>query len=528
MRAFDLPGRSPVYASQGMVATSHPLASGAALAILKEGGNAIDAAIAASAVLAVVEPQMTGIGGDCFCIVSEPDNTLFAINGSGRSAAHASLDWYLQQGIVNIAEHPAHTVTVPGAVQAWEALMLRFGTLGFDRLFRDAIYYAASGFPVAPKVAYDWRASVDKLKQNAGASMHYLHDGEPPGVGQIHAVPSLANTLKEIAKFGAQALYTGTIAADIVQTVKNLGGILSEEDLANASVDWVTPISTSYRGIELHEIPPNGQGITALVLLNLLNELNAHKLDANSAERVHMEMECARLAYSVRDAYVSDPQCMTASTDAILSSKHCHLLAQQFNPRKINPAINPPPLPNADTVYLSVVDKDQRAVSFINSIYHSFGSGIVTSGTAIVLQNRGACFVIEENHPNAIGPSKRPMHTIIPPMVTKDGKVEYCYGVMGGAYQPMGHAHVLTNLVDYGMDPQEALDHHRVFWADDGILELEAAAPGGLASFLEKLGHRTRKAQSPHGGGQVIKIDHAAGVLIAGSDSRKDGLAIGY
>ncbi|MCB1757891.1 MAG: gamma-glutamyltransferase [Gammaproteobacteria bacterium] len=528
MRAFDRPGRSAVHASHGMVATSHPLACSSALAILREGGNAVDAAIAASAVLSVVEPQMTGIGGDCFCILAEPDGSLHGLNGSGRAAANATLDWYRQQGIHSLAEHPAHAVTVPGSVKAWETLLERFGTLGFDRLFADAIDYAENGFVLAPRVACDWQLTRDKLRQNDGARRHYLRDGQAPAVGEKFRLPALANTLKAIARSGSAAMYTGRIAADIASTVQALGGFLSEEDLANVSADWVELISTHYRGVELFEIPPNGQGITALILLNLLNKLQAANLSADSAQRIHLEMECARLAYSVRDACVSDPQTMQANIDGLLSDEFANALAESFNPAQRKPDISLPAIPQADTVYLTVVDRDLRAVSFINSIYMSFGSGIVTTDSGVVLQNRGACFSLEENHPNAIGPSKRPMHTIIPAMAMKNGKVEYSFGVMGGAYQAMGHAHVLTNLVDYGMDPQEALDHPRVFWGDDGTLEFESATTAATLEALSKLGHQVRYAGTPHGGGQIIQIDHAAGVLIGGSDPRKDGQVQGY
>ncbi len=528
MRHFDLPGRSPVYACNGMVATSHPLASSTALKILQQGGNAVDAAIAASAVLGVVEPQMTGIGGDCFCIVADPDGTLHGLNGSGRSASRAHLDWYLERNISDLAVVPAHCVTVPGAVKAWETLTERFGTLDFNALFADAIFYAENGFSLAPRVAQDWHGAFEKLRQDTGSRSHYLPKGKPPACGQIIRLPALARTLRRIAQNGATAMYQGEVAADIARTVQSHGGFLSEEDLANVTADWVNPLSTRYNAVDIFEIPPNGQGMIALILINLLENLNADSLAADSAERIHLEIECGRIAYSVRDAYVADPKDMTVSVSTLLSQRYTEKLASQFNSRSRNNTISLPQLPCSDTVYLSVVDRDQRAVSFINSIYMNFGSGITSADTGIVLQNRGACFVVEDNHPNAIGPAKRPMHTIIPSMTTNNGKVEYCFGVMGGAYQPMGHAHVLCNLIDYGMDPQQALDHHRVFWGEDDVLELERGAPADLAESLIGLGHSVRNASSPHGGGQIIQIDREAGVLIGGSDSRKDGQAQGY
>ncbi len=528
MRNFELPGRSPVYASNGMVACSHPLASSSALKILQNGGNAVDAAIAANAVLAVVEPHMTGIGGDCFCIVAEPNGTLHALNGSGRSAAKAHLSWYLENNIQKLVDHPEHAVTVPGSVKAWETVLQKFGTQGFDQLFNDAIAYAENGFAIAPRIASDWLAATDKLSKNIGASIHYLNDNKAPRCGEVVSLPALAKTLRAIALKGSSAFYEGAIAKEIANTIQSLGGFLSEEDLANVSVDWVTPISTLYKGHELFELPPNGQGITALVMLNLLDKFNASLLPANSVERVHLEMECARLAYSVRDDYVADADAMKTSVQAMLSDAHTSSLAALYNAEKRNDNIILPELPNADTVYLTVVDKDQRAVSFINSIYMSFGSGIVTEESGIALQNRGACFVVEDGHVNAIDARKRPMHTIIPSLVKANGKVQYSFGVMGGAYQPVGHTHVLCNMLDYGMDPQEALDHCRVFWGDDDVLELESSAPKHMREGLESLGHKVRKASSPHGGGQIIRIDHESGVFIGGSDPRKDGQAQGY
>ncbi len=528
-RAFDLPGRSPVYATEGMVATSHALASSSALRVLQDGGNAVDAAIAASAMLCVVEPGSTGIGGDCFAIVAQPDGTLTGLNSSGRSASGANLGWYLEQGITKLDDHPVHAITAPGAVRGWETLLNAHGTMGFDRLLRDAIDYAENGFPVAPRVGRDWAGVEDEMAENAGALHNFLQDGKAPAVGSMHAVPNLAKTMRAIADKGSDALYTGPIAAEIASTVQDLGGFLSEEDLAQVSADWVTPVSTNYGGYDIHEIPPNGVGITALILLNLLEKIDARSLDSHSALRQHAEIECARLAYSVRDAYVSDPATMPVSVDALLSDKYASELAKGFDPDHRNSAIDLPPVPHSDTVYLTVVDRDLRAVSFINSVYNTFGSRIVTMDSGIALQNRGGCFVVEEGHPNAIGPSKRPLHTIIPGMATKDGRVAWSFGVMGGAYQPMGQALVLSNMIDHGFDPQEALDYPRVFWEEDGdALEIESGVSDEVAQGLRDRGHETVPAEHPHGGGQIIAIDHDRGVLIGASDPRKDGQAQGY
>ncbi len=527
-RDFQHPGRSPVMASEAMVATSHPLATATALKVLRDGGNAVDAAIAASAVLCVVEPQMTGIGGDCFAILHQPDGSIHGLNGSGRSAKKADLNWFTDRKIDSFEQHMAHTVTVPGALKAWETMLHRFGTRDFKTLFADAISYGKKGFVVAPRVARDWATLVTHIKQNEAASEQLLIEGRAPVAGEKFALPKLVSTLERVANEGSSAFYSGEIAEEIAQSVQDAGGLLSQDDLGDVSADWVTPISSNYRGYELHEIPPAGQGITALVLLNILQKLGAHSLPADSVERLHMEIEAARLAYSVRDAYVSDPKTMSARVEQILSDAHTGELAHMFDPARRNPDISLPPLPRSDTIYLCVVDKNRQAVSFINSLYQGFGSGIVTPNSGICLQNRGAGFSLQAGHDNALAGGKRPLHTIIPAMVTKNDALVGPFGVMGGAYQPFGHAHVLTNMIDYGMDPQQALDWPRVFWGKDGVLEVEACVPEAVRAGLRELGHTVRPAKAPWGGGQVIHINGQNGTLVAGSDGRKDGMAAGY
>ena len=524
-RAFELPGRSAVYATGGAAATSHPLATTAAVKILHDGGNAVDAAIAAVAVQCVVEPAMTGIGGDCFVIVGQADGTLHGLNGSGRAAAGAQLGWYLDQGIAEIASTSAHSITVPGAVKAWETLHQKFGSMDFARLFADAIHFAENGYGVGPKVGSDWLGLEEKLSLDEGASKIFLKAGKAPKVGDVMRNPGLATSLKRIAMEGADALYSGEIAAEISATVKAKGGFLEESDLAAVSADWVDLISTEYHGYHLHEIPPNGQGITALVLLNLLNALQNGET-FGSPERAHLELECARMAYAMRDAEVADPAHMTQTVATLLSEAYTQALAEQFDVRRRNDALRVPPGPHSDTVYLTVVDRDLLSVSFINSLYEGFGSGITTASSGIALQNRGACFVVEAGHPNAIGPGKRPMHTIIPAMVTQNGRVTHSFGVMGGQYQPMGQAHVLTNMIDFGLDPQEALDDSRFFWNESGDIEVESGVSQLVFDGLKARGHPVLRG-GIHGGGQVIAIDHERGVLCAGSDPRKDGHAAG-
>ncbi len=503
-RDFALPGRSPVYASE----------------------CAVDAAIAASATLCVVEPHMTGIGGDCFAIVGKADGTLHGLNGSGLSAADASLDWYLEKGISSLEEMSPHAVTLPGSVKAWEALHQKFGRTDFVRLFADAIHYAEEGFAVAPRVATDWALNAEKLRKNDVASHNLLLNGDAPKIGEKFHMPLLAKTLRKIAMNGSSAFYEGAIAKDIADTVQSLGGFLSEEDLAGVSADWVDFISTDYQGHTLHEIPPNAQGLTAIMLVKLLAKLKSGE-GVHSAERAHLEMELGRISYAARDAYISDENHMNYSVDELLSDGHIDKLAELYDPQKHNSNIALPDPTSSDTIYLTVVDRDGMAVSFINSVFKWFGSGIMTPNSGIVLQNRGLGFNFLPGHENGIGPGKRPFHTIIPAMVTKNGKISHSYGVMGGSYQAMGHAHVLSNMLDYGMDPQTALDNPRIFWDDEGALQLEAGISETVQAQLEAKGHVCSQG-AVHGGGQVIQIDHENGVLIAGSDPRKDGMAAGY
>jgi gamma-glutamyltranspeptidase/glutathione hydrolase len=527
VRAFDLPGRSPVYAENGMAATSHPLATMTALSVLKEGGNAVDAAIAASATLCVVEPHMTGIGGDCFVILAEPDGSLHGLNGSGRAPALATGEWYRER-FTTVPSSGVHSITAPGALKAWETLLDRFGTLAFDRLFADAIRYAEDGFAIHPRVASDWALYAADLAGDEGARLHCLVDGSAPAVGSRHRSPALGATLRTIAAKGAKGFYEGEIAREIAATVRAKGGLLSEQDLASVTADWIEPISTRYAGHEIFELPPNGQGVTALILLNLLAELDVGALPPDSAERWHMEVEAGRLAYAVRDRFVADPAMNAGEIDRLLSRQFTRALASQVDPARSNPSVALPEMADADTVYLTVVDRDLRAVSFINSLYHAFGSKVVTARSGIALQNRGACFTLEEGHPNEIGPAKRPLHTIIPAMACRDGQPAVSFGVMGGAYQPMGHAHVFSNLVDHGMDPQAAIDHPRLFWGADGALEAEAGIGPELREALRTMGHEVRPVASPLGGSQMIVIDRKTGFLVGGSDPRKDGLALGW
>ena len=525
-RDFQLPGRSAVIACEGMAATSHPLASLAAVETLRAGGNAADAAVTAVAVLCVVEPHMTGIGGDCFAMVHVPGRPVWGYNGSGRAGARATLDALTAQGARAIAPDSIHAVTVPGAIDAWAAILAAHGRFPLERALAPAIRYAEGGFPVAARIARDWARLVEKLAANPGATRHYLFDGRPPAEGDVVKLPALARTLKSIAAKGPRALYEGPIADDIVATVAGRGSFLAAEDLACHRGEVVAPIATNYRGLDVLELPPNTQGLIALVLLNILERFDLAALDPLGAERFHLALEAARLAYAERDRHLADPAAMRASVAALIDKAFAARLASRINPARRAASANIS-AGGDDTVYLSVVDRDRMAVSLINTLYDPFAGGICTENTGIMLTNRGACFVLDADHPNAFGPGKRPLHTIIPALGVRGGRCDLVFGVMGAHYQPMGHAQFVTNLVDYGMDVQAAIDGPRAFFVGDKSV-VEHGLPAASIEGLRARGHDVELAVSPWGGGQAIRIDWERGVLIGGSDPRKDGCALGY
>jgi gamma-glutamyltranspeptidase / glutathione hydrolase len=525
VRDFHTPGRSAVFAGDGMAATSHPLASQVAIDALKAGGTAADAAVAAAATLAVVEPHMTGIGGDCFCLVAKPGVPIWGYNGSGRAAATARADTLWDQGVRIIDNDSPHRVTVPGAIEAWAAILESHGRFGLDRALAPAIRYAEYGFPVAPRVAYDWTFSQEALRADAGASRHFLVDGRAPAVGDVMRFPALAATLKTIAARGPKAFYEDA-AAEIVATLAQRGSWLTLEDFANHRGEQVTPVLSNYRGLDVVELPPNGQGLVALVLLNILEHFDLAALDPDGPERLHIALEAARLAFAVRDAHVADPKSMRVSAPSLLDKGFAWQLANRID-RSTRSRLPAAPTPGSDTVYLAVIDRDRMAVSFINSLFGEFGARVATEKSGIMLHNRGACFVVDPDHPNAIGPSKRPMHTIIPALGVRDGRCELAFGVMGAHYQPMGHAHMVTNLVDYSMDLQTAIDSPRVFYEDETTI-VERGVSTATIEGLRQRGHQVLVRERPWGGAQAIAIDWTRGVLIGASDGRKDGCATGY
>jgi gamma-glutamyltranspeptidase / glutathione hydrolase len=528
MRSFHFPGRSPVYARRAMCATSHPLASQAAVQMLKSGGNAVDAAITAAAVLCVVEHPMTGIGGDCFAIIAKPGEKPIGLNAAGRAPKAATAGWYAAKGINQIQVQSPHAVTVPGAIDGWVRLLADHGTRTLSEVLSPAIAYAEDGFAVAPRVAADWNVALPKLRANPAAAGHCLKDGRAPRAGEVMRFPALGRTLRGIAEEGRDGFYAGEVAADMVAELNALGGLHSMEDFAAQTCSYVEPISTSYRGIELCELPPSNQGIVALMLLGMLARLGVSADGPTSADRFHIINEAARLAYAARDTFVADPDVADVPVAHMLSDALIGDLAGRIDRKRRRAELGSVPKPpGSDTVCFCVVDEDGMAVSFINSLYADFGSGLATTKTGVVFHNRGTGFVLDPRHPNCIGPRKRPMHTLVPAMAMKDGRVHMAFGVMGAAFQPIGHAYLMTNMLDYGMDPQEAIDCPRVFFEGDDLV-VEESVPAATVEALAAMGHRIRVRALPWGGGQAVLFDRENGVLVGASDPRKDGLALGY
>jgi gamma-glutamyltranspeptidase/glutathione hydrolase len=529
MRNLELPGRSPARATGGMAATSHPLATAAALDMLRGGGNAMDAAITACAVQCVVEPQSTGIGGDCFVLYAPGGSAdIIGYNGSGRAPAKATPEWFSEQGVTEIGPHTPHSVTVPGTIDAFCRLLDDHGTKSLGEVFGHAIDYARNGYPIHDRVASDWARCKGMLGHDPGAARTYLADGNSPEAGSIHKQPDLAVTLEKIAAEGRDGFYLSDVAEDIVGHLQSLSGAHELDDFANAAGEYVTTIKTTYRGYEVHECPPNGQGVIALLMLNILSGMGLDKLDPLSPERLHLFIEAGRLAYGERDALISDPAQVEMPIEMLLSDDHAAKLRDQIVPGKATAGLPPENIPHSDTVYLTVVDKDRNAVSFINSLFHSFGTGLMAPKSGVILQNRGSSFNLDPTHPNCIAPNKRPMHTIIPAMLTEGNRAVMPFGVMGGHYQAFGHAYFLTNMFEHGLDLQEAMDLPRLFPAVDGPVEIESGMPGDVVRALQDMGHKTAAPAKPIGGSQAIMIDWSQGTLTGASEPRKDGLALGY
>jgi gamma-glutamyltranspeptidase/glutathione hydrolase len=512
----------------GMVATSQPLASTSALRILQDGGSAVDAAIGAAAVLNVVEPNSTGIGGDMFALVyMQKDGKPVGLNGSGWAGSKATFDFFKTRNLQSVPLFGMHSVTVPGAVAGWYKLHQRYGKLPMSRILAPAIEYAEKGFPVSDIISNQWQHAEARLIATPDAARHALIDGRAPRQGELFKMPELARTFRIIAEGGRDAFYKGDIARKIVEFSGKNDGTLTLSDFSEFDAQWIEPVSTNYRGYDVYELGAQTQGITVLEMLNILEAFDLRALGHNSIEHLHLMVEAKKLAFADRDAYIADPDKADVPVARLISKQYAAERRKSISESRAMPSPRPGLRENGDTVYLTVVDKDRNAVSFINSLFEGFGSGLVAGDTGIVLQNRGALFVLDPKHPNAVAPRKRPFHTLIPGMVLKNGAPFWSFGVMGGDNQPQGHTQVLINLIDFGMDVQQAGESPRFRHSGEEVL-LESAIPEPVRSGLARKGHRVSGAVDAWGGYQGILIDPRTGVLMGGSDLRKDGLAIGW
>jgi gamma-glutamyltranspeptidase/glutathione hydrolase len=535
--------RSAIVAKNGIVATSQPLASQVGLDVLKAGGTAADAAIAANAVIGLTEPMSCGIGGDLFVIYWEAKTQkLYGLNASGRSPFNISRDKLTEQGLAEIPNAGPLSWSVPGCVDGWAELHKKFGTKPWAELLKPAIDYAEQGFPVSEVIAHGWQGSAKSLAEWPDSASTFLIDGRAPDVGELFKNPRLAKSYRAISTNGRDAFYKGEIAKQIVAFSEQNGGHFSLKDFAEHRSDWIDPVSTNYRGYDVWELPPNGQGIAALEMLNLLEAYDLKKMGPYSANYLHLFIEAKKLAFADRAKFYSDPDFAKLPVEELISKDYAVRQRKRIDPDKaaIDVPAGDPKLAHGDTIYLTVVDKDRNCCSFIQSIYFGFGSQVVPGEIGFALQNRGCLFSLDENHLNKLEPHKRPFHTIIPAFVTKDGQPWFSFGVMGGDMQPQGHVQVLINMIDFGMNVQEAGDAARIqhFGSasptghpgepEGGRVATESGIPEAALESLAKKGHRLIRSPGSFGGYQGILIDPVHGTLHGGSDPRKDGCAVGY
>lgn len=534
--------RSEVIARHGMAATSQPLATQVALDVLKKGGSAVDAAIAANAVLGLVEPTGNGIGGDLFAIVWDAKSQrLYGLNGSGRSPHSLTLEELKKRDLIQIPALGPLPVSVPGTVDAWFELHGKFGKLPIDQILAPAIGYAREGFPVSELIAHYWALSVPRLGQYPNFKEIFTIDGRAPRKGEIFKNPFLASTLEKIAHGGRDVFYKGEIARTIDEFMKRQGGFLAYRDLAEHTSTWVEPVSTNYRGYDVWELPPNGQGIAALQMLNLLEAYDLKAMGFGSAEHVHTFVEAKKLVFEDRAKLYADPDFAQLPVQGLISKRYADERRQLINPNRAARSYEAghPPLEEGDTIYLTVADRERNMVSLIQSNYRGMGSGMAPDGLGFILQDRGEMFSLEEGHLNVYAPHKRPFHTIIPAFVTKDGKPWLSFGVMGGATQPQGHVQIITNLIDFGMNLQEAGDAPRILhegsseptgekMTDGGVVSLEEGFSWETLRGLLSRGHQVGWDLGNFGGYQAILYDANQDVYYGASESRKDGQAAGY
>ncbi len=535
-------GRSAVLARNGMVATSQPLAAQAGLRILQKGGNAIDAAVATAATLAVVEPMMTGPGGDLFVLVYiAKEDKLVGLNASGFSPAAADSDFFKERNLEAVPVKGPFAVTVPGAVDGWATLLDAYGTMTMAEVLEPAIDYAENGFAISEIIAGTWNVplSADSIPQGETVVddfvRSYYVNGKRPEQGEVFVNKALAATFRQIAQDGRDAFYKGEIARKTVDYLNKLGWPITMDDMAYQHSDWVEPISTTYKGHRVFELPPNGQGMAALEMLNIVDGVDLKSLGHNSAAYLHLLIEAKKLAFADLDAWLADPEKTDLPTSTIISKDYGKKQRGRIDLTKaadgvasgINPSVDRFK-GTGDTVYLTTADKDRNVVSFINSLFHAFGSGVVVPGTGLVLQNRGALFSLNPDHPNRIEGRKRPYHTIIPGMAFKDGKPWLSFGVMGGAMQPQGHVQVLLNMIEFGMNVQDAGELARFRHTEGLEVALESGVSRETADELTRMGHQVNLSGGGFGGYQAIEIDWKRGVLIGGTDPRKDGQVAGW
>ena len=530
--------RSEVIAVNGMAATSHPLATQTAISILKNGGNAIDAAIAANAVLGLVEPTGCGIGGDLFAIVwNANEKKLYGLNSSGPAPSGISIDKLKEVGINKIPPYGALPVTVPGAVAGWSALHKKFGTLDFELLFTDAINYAENGFPVTELIAYYLNRSSEVFATYPNFKKVWMPNGHTPKKAELFKNQLLAQNYRDIARTYGLEFYNGTIASNIVKSVNDAGGYFSKNDLSSYKPEWIEPVSTNYRGLDVWELPPNGQGIAALQILNILENFNIEAMGFGSAEYIHLFTEAKKLVFEDRAKYYADTSFANVPVQELISKEYALERSKLLNLKKASKTYNPGNIESGDTIYLTVADKFGNMISLIQSNYRGMGSGIIPDNAGFMLQDRGEMFSMDKNHMNALKGGKRPFHTIIPAFVTKNDEPYISFGLMGGAMQPQGHAQIIINLVDFKMNLQEAGDAPRIRHAgssqptgemmnDGGYLSLEKKISSEEIKKLKKLGHKFQYDLGGFGGYQAIMLKD--GVYLGASESRKDGHASGY
>ncbi len=532
--------RSEVIAQNGMAATSHPLATQVALDILKQGGNAIDAAIAANATLGLVEPTGNGVGGDLFAIIWDAKTkNLYGLNSSGYSPKDLTLEYFKKNNLKKIPAYGPLPVTVPGCVDGWFEMHKKFGKLPMKKNLQPAIDYARNGFPMAELIGYYIGRSADYLQKYPNFKETWMPNGKAPQKGEVFKNPLLANTLEKIASGGRDAFYKGDIAKTIAKFIKEQGGFLSYDDLANYKAEWVEPYSTNYRGYDVWELPPNGQGIAALQILNILEAYDIKSMGFGSKEYVHLFVEAKKLAYEDRAKYYADMNFSKVPVKKLISKEYANERRKLINENLSARAYDAGELEQGNTIYMTVADKDGNMVSLIQSNYRGMGSGMVPPGLGFMLQDRGELFSLEEGHANVIEPRKRPFHTIIPAFVTKNGQPFMSFGVMGGAMQPQGHVQILVNMIDFGMGLQEAGDAPRIQhvgsseptgekMTDGGWIELETGFSYETIRELMKMRHKVKWGLGGYGGYQAIMWDPVQKVYYGASESRKDGQAAGY